>query len=445
MKKRNKILALLLSVIMVISMLSGCGTTGKNSESDYDYDPTADVELTGTFELQIFTGGYSAEPWEEIIAAFEEEHPDLDVVAYMGADINKKMQTRWIQGESPDFVYLEGANLPLQTYMDEGKLLDLTSFYEKATIAGSDELLKDHLQSNKVNKFNDKIFSLPFTLEAYGIWYDEAYLNEIGMTLPTNYEELLAFGKEAKTKGVDALIYPGMSPMYLVHSLVFPACAAYGQDFLNQITTASSVDAYRSKEFKDVLNRVKAMADAGMFSKGTVSLNNIQSQMQWLAHTALLIPNGQWLEGEMEGNIPDGFKMRYAVPMMNKADEEQVIVTTSQKLGVASDGDNKEAALEFIRFLYKEENIKKFAKYWNIALATDADLSDLNLTETALKTQEVFADPSYTQVSLDFSWGAVDAVMVDCVNRLILGELSVDDMIDELAETVEKQLEDRQQ
>ena len=184
MKKRNRILAFLLSVMMVISMLTGCGTTGKDSESDYDYDPTADVELTGTCELQIFTGGYNAEPWEEIIAAFEEEHPDLDVVAYMGADINKKMQTRWIQGESPDFVYLEGANLPLQTYMDEGKLLDLTSFYEKATIAGSDELLKDHLHSNKVNKFNNKIFSLPFTLEAYGIWYDEAYLNKICLYLP---------------------------------------------------------------------------------------------------------------------------------------------------------------------------------------------------------------------------------------------------------------------
>ena len=445
MKKRNRILALGLSIIMAMSALTGCGTTGKDSDSGYEYDPTAEVELTGTFELQIFTGGYSAEPWEEIIAAFEDEHPDLDVIAYMGADINKKMQTRWIQGEPADFVYLAGANLPTQTYMDEGKLLDLTSFYEKATIAGTDELLKDHLQSNTVRYYNDKMFSLPIAIDAYGIWYDEAYLNELGMKLPTNYDELLAFGKEAQSKGVDALIYPGLSPMYLVHSLVFPACAVYGQEFLDEITTASSVEAYRSEEFKDVLSRIKAMADAGMFSEGTVSLNNIQSQMQWLAHTALLIPNGQWLEGEMEGNIPDGFKMRYAVPMMNKADEKQTIVTTTDKIGVASDGDNKEAALEFIRFMYRDENMQKFAKYWNLPVATDADLSGIEMTETARTTQETLVDPNYTQVDLDFSWGAVDAVMCDCINRLVLGELSVDDMIDELAETVEKQLEDRQQ
>ena len=229
----------------------------------------------------------------------------------------------------------------------------------------------------------------------------------------------------------------------MVQGLVFPACGVYGQEFLDQITTASSVEAYRSDKFKDVLGRIKAMADAGMFSEGTVSLNHIQSQMQWLSHKALLIPNGQWLEGEMKGNIPDDFKMRYSVPMMNKAGENQTIVTSTGKIGVASDGDNKEAALEFIRFMYREENMQKFAKYWNVPVPTDADLSGIELTETAKTAQATLVDPNYTQVDLNFSWGAVDAVMCDCINRLVLGELSVDDMIDELAETVEKQLEER--
>lgn len=443
MKKRNRIVAMGLSFVIAASALSGCGVKTKDSDSDYTYDPSKEVKLTGTFELQIFTGGYSAEPWEEIIQAFEEEHPDLDVIAYMDANVNKKMQTRWIQGEPADFVYLAGANLPTQTYMEEGKLLDLTSFYETATIAGTEKLLKDHLQANTINKFHDKMYSLPFTIDAYGVWYDDAYLTKLGIELPTNFDELLAFGQKAKEKGVDALIYPGTSSMYLVHGLVFPALAVYGQNYLDQITTASSVEAYRDARFKEVLTRIKTMADAGMFSEGTVSLNHIQSQMQWLSHKALLIPNGQWLEGEMSGDIPDGFKMRYAVPMMNKADEQQVIVTSSGLFGVASDGDNKEAALEFIRFLYRDENITKFAKYWSVPIATDADISHIELSETAQYTQQMMVDPNYKQVNLNFSWGAVDAVMVDCINQLVLGEITVDAMIEKLASTVEKQLESK--
>lgn len=398
MKKRNRMLALGLGVVMAVSALTGCGVKTGDSNAEYEYDPSGEKELTGTFELQIFTGGYSSEPWVEIIAAFEEEHPELDVVAYMDANVNKKMQTRWIQGEPADFVYLEGANLPTQTYMEEGKLIDLTSFYEKATIAGTDEPLKNHLKSNTIQTLNGKMYSVPISINAFGIWYDEAYLEKLGMSVPTNYDELLAFGQTAKNKGVDGIIYPGTSSMYLVQALVFPACAVYGQEFLDQITTASSVDAYRDERFKDVLTRIKDMADAGMFSEGTVSLNHIQSQMQWLSHKALLIPNGEWLESEMANDIPDGFKMRYAVPMMNKAEEEQVIVTSSSKIGVASDGDNKEAALEFIRFLYRDENMQKFAKYWNVSVATDADLSGIELSETAQYTQKVMTDPNYTQV-----------------------------------------------
>lgn len=442
MKKFTRIFAFVLSLVMLAAAFTGCGGA-KTSDSDasFEYDPNKETTLSGQFELQIWTGGYSGEPWEEIIADFEEEYPDLDVVAYMDSNVNKKMQTRWMQGKPCDFVYLAGSNLPKQTYFEEGKLLDLTTFYEKATVHGSDKLIKDAVKQNTLSYFKGtNLYSVPITLEAYGIWYDEAYMNKIGLNIPTNFEELIQFGKDAKAKGTNAIIYPGTSSMYLVHGFVFPALAVHGQEFLDRITTAADVEAYRDARFKDVLGRIDEMAKAGMFAEGTVALNHIQSQMQWLGNKACLIPNGLWLEGEMKKDIPDGFKMRYAVPMMNKADENQVIVTTSGQVGVASDGDNKDAAIEFLRFMYKDENMAKFTKYWGTPIATDADLSGISLTETAKQAQSVLVDPNYTQIQLNFSWGAVDAVMCDVINKIVLQEMTVDEAVEELAKTVEKQL-----
>lgn len=442
MKKLIRIIAFALCLAIAAVAFAGCGGV-KTSDSDatFDYDPNKEVNLSGQFELQIFTGGYSGEPWEEIIADFEEEYPDLDVVAYLDANVNKKMQTRWMQGNPCDFVYLAGSNLPLQTYFEEGKLLDLTSFYEKATIHGTDTPLKDKLKSNAISKWQNKnIYAMPFSTDAYGVWYDETYFTKQGLTVPTNYDELLAFGATAKSKGTNAIIYPGNSPMYLVHGFVFPALAVYGQEFLDRITTAADVEAYRDARFKEVLTRIDTMAKQGMFMEGTVALNHIQSQMQWLGNKACLIPNGLWLEGEMKKDIPDGFKMRYAVPMMNKADEKQVIVTSSGSVGVATDGDNRDAAIEFIRFMYKDENIVKFTKYWGVPVTTNVDLSSIKVTETMKQVQQVLTDPDYTQVQLNFSWGAVDAVMCDVINQLVLQEMTVDEVIEELAKTVEKQL-----
>lgn len=442
MKRMTRIIALMLSLVMLVAAFAGCGgVKTSNSNSAYEYNPNKKVELSGTFELQIWTGGYSAEPWEEIIAGFEKEYPDLDVIAYMDSNVNKKMQTRWMQGEPCDFVYLAGSNLPSQTYFEEGKLIDLTSFYEKATIHGSDELIKDHLKSNSLSYFKDKnLFSVPITIDAYGVWYDEAYMNKLGLDIPSNYDELLQFGKDAKAKGTNAIIYPGTSSMYLVHAFVFPALAVYGQDFLDRITTASDVEAYRDARFKEVLTRIDTMAKQGMFAEGTVALNHIQSQMQWLNNKACLIPNGLWLEGEMEKDIPDGFKMRYAAPMMNKADEDQVIVTSSGQVGVASDGDNKEAAIEFLRYMYRDENMALFTKYWGVPISTDADLSSVDLTDTMKQAQQMLTSPDYKQVQLNFSWGSVDAVMCDVINQIVLQEITVDEAVEELAKTVEKQL-----
>ena len=440
MKKfKKRLIAMGLCAIMAVSSISGCSNT-KSSNSDFDYDPTGTTKLTGTFELQIFVGGYGAEAWEEIIADFEELHPDLDVVAYLDSNVNSQMQTRWMQGNPPDFVFLTGSNLPTATYREEGKLLDLTSFYEKATLYGEDTLLKDKLSANSVRKYGDQIFFLPIIEGSYGIWYDQKNLDALGMTIPKNSDELLKFGEDAKAKGTDTFIYPGLSSMYLTQGLIFPAIAVYGQDYFDRITGAKDVEAYKDERFRDVLTRFKKLIDSGMFSEGTVSLNHIQSQMQWLQHKAVFIPNGLWLENEMKKDIPDGFEMNYAVPMMNKADEEQVIVTSSAPIGVATDGDNKEAALEFIRFLYKDENMVKFAEHAEALPSTNVDLSNVKLSETTKRAQAVLANPDYKHVTVNLAWGSVDAVMVDVVNQMVLGKLDVDGAINELVKAVEKKL-----
>lgn len=440
-KQWKMMTALLLSAGMLITA-AGCGSVKtKDSNNDFEYDPTGETELTGTFELQIFTGGYGSEAWEEIIAAFEEEHPDLDVIAYMDSNVNKQMQSRWIQGNPPDFLLIDGSNLPTLTYKEEGKLLDLTSFYEKATIYGTDDLLKDRIKTDLVSSYNDQVLDMPIIASTYGMWYDEVYLNELGLSMPKNFDELMSFGAAAKAKGADTVIYPGTSSHYLLRALIFPALATYGEEYFHRITGATDVEAYQDERFLDVLTRFEEFADAGYFSEGTVSLNHTQSQLQWLQHKAVMIPNGLWLENEMKDDIPDGFTMRLAPGMLVNADDPQVLVTSATCVGVASDGDNKEAALEFIRFLYRDENMLKFAEMANVPVATDADLSGSNLSDAAKYVQTLFADPNITMVSEDLLWGSVDTTVTDCINQIVLGKMNAQEAVDAIVEAVEKKLQ----
>lgn len=441
MKKNVKrIIALLLAALSVMGLV-GCGNGQQEQPMGGGLNESG--ELVGTFELQIFAGGYGSQAWEEIIAAFEEEHPKLDVIAYMDPNVNKQMQTRWIQGNPPDFAFLAGSNLPIETYLEENLLMDLTEFYETGKMYDSEELLKDHINAGLVPYYNGRIRQLPIIMETYGMWYDEALYKEYGLTQATNFDELMALSADAKAKGLNALVYPGQNAGYLVWGMVMPAVAAYGQEFFDKICLASDAEAFRDQRFIDVLKRLEQFADAGYVQQGTVSLNHIQSQMQWLSHSALMIPNGLWLENEMKKDIPDGFVMRYATSPLTAADQTPTIISSSATVGIPEAAKNKDAALEFLRFLYAPENIVKFTEMANVPNATDADTSNTNLSDSANYVQTVLNSDDVQLVKKNGGWGSVDSVFNDCMNRIVLNQMSAEEAAEKIAQECERQLADK--
>ena len=439
MKKNYKRLIAVIGLISMLFALPGCASKEEgNKKSNIDYDYTKTNELSGQFELQICTSGYGAEAWEEIIADFEELYPELDVVAYLDSNINKKMQNRWIQGTPPDFVLLSGPNIPILTYIEEGKFMDLSSFFDAATLLDSDKLLKDHIKESYLTEYDGKVYKLPLSLTTYGMWYDVPYVEQLGLTMPSNFDELMNFAKEAKNKGKDTVIYPGTSSHYLTEALIFPALAAYGQEYFDRIVGATDTEAFTDERFVDVLTRFKQFADAGFISEGTVALNHTQSQMQWLSHKAIMIPNGNWLESEMKKDIPDDFKMRYAPGMLNLADQPKTVVTSAMSMAVSAEGDNTEAALEFMRFLYQDENMVKIAEMTSSPVATQTDMAGAEISEAGSYLQTVLNDPEVTIVTQNLTWGTVDAVFNDCVNQIVLGKMDVKQAVDAIVQAVEK-------
>lgn len=440
MKKNVKrIVALLLAMISLLGLV-GCGDNQQAQPTGGGFNESG--ELEGSFELQIFAGGYGSQAWEEIVAAFEAEHPELDVIVYMDANVNKQMQTRWIQGNPPDFVFLTGSNLPIEEYLAEGLLMDLTDFYETAKMCDSEDLLKDHINPYLVPRYDGKVVQMPILMSCYGMWYDAALYEQHGLTQPSNFDELKALGTAAKSKDLSAFIYPGQNAGYLTWGLVMPAVAAYGQEYFDKIHLATDANAFRDERFVSVLKRLEELADAGFFHQGTVSLNHIQSQMQWLQHSGLMIPNGLWLENEMKKDIPDGFKMRYSPSPLITADQTPTIISDSATVGIPTAAKNPDAAKEFLRFLYKPENIVKFTEMANVPIATDADTSHTELSDSAKYVQTVLNGDNVQLVKKNGGWGSVDSVFNDCMNKIVLNKMSAEEAAEAIAKECEKQLAD---
>lgn len=82
-------------------------------------------EISGELEIQYFVGGYGDSWWKEVIADFQEEYPDVTITEHAGPNINEEMRSRWVSGDPPDVIYIDGAGSSETQMVEDGQLMNL--------------------------------------------------------------------------------------------------------------------------------------------------------------------------------------------------------------------------------------------------------------------------------------------------------------------------------
>lgn len=450
MKRRlHRLTAMGLALAMIFGT-AGCGSRAKQEDDQSEkvvWEFSSDEKkLTGELEMQIFVGGLGSECWEYAIEEFQKLHPDLDITAHLDANVNAQMKTRWAKDNPPDFVFLDGTNLPAETWMAEGKLMDLSEIYNKGNVYGTDELVKDKLRDGLVDTYQDTeaVYKMPFLLSTYGMWYDETLFTQKNWQVPKNYDELKAFSEQSKGAGIHPIIYTGQYSGYLVWGLLMPAVASEALasndlDFFYKVSNASDEKVFEDERFVKCLKKLEELAKAGYFDKSGLSMNHITSQATWLKRTDALIPNGLWLENEMKDSTPDDFKMRYYPSMLQDADQKTCVIASANTVGIPAKAKNPEAAAAFLRFLYTDKIAAKFVELCSTPSATRVDVSNADISDSAKQVNEMINSETVTMVSKgSTSWGSVDGTINDCVNRIVSGEYTVEQAVEAIKQATIK-------
>lgn len=195
MKKRTRFLALLLTAVMAIGLLAGCGSnsgsdsgSGSNGGSSSGGSGSAQktvlkVQLIGDFKQEDFTdpiSGASLKGCHVLETEFERLHEDIDLeFIYMGwDDYQKKTQSMMISGEAdvyqaPGISALaeQGLLEPLQPYIDKDGY-DL-SIYIDGEVDGWKTVGPDDTEV--------QIYGLPMIGDTRFITYDKQIFDEWGV------------------------------------------------------------------------------------------------------------------------------------------------------------------------------------------------------------------------------------------------------------------------
>ena len=188
--------------------LAACATSGTGTTPGASAPPAGQTSDTNPFGMAanstvdavIFKGGYGIAYAEFAGKQVEKLQAGSTVKVTAATNIAQTLQPRFVSGNPPDVIDNSGAGLiGINTIREQ--LADLTDVIEAKNYEG--QVIKDTLYPGvtEPGTFDGKFVQLNYVLTVYALWYSAALFKQEGWTVPKTYDEMLALGAEAKSKG----------------------------------------------------------------------------------------------------------------------------------------------------------------------------------------------------------------------------------------------------
>lgn len=285
--------------------------------------------------------------YEQFIAAFHAENPDIDVTftPYLNTEYNTIVSTALQGGGGPDIVHLRAYG-GMEPLAQAGLLVRLDD--KVAALEGFDP----GILLGATNRADGGVYGVPFALQTVQVLYNIDMFERLGLEEPTTWAELLAVGDALKASGVYAFangtkdgwtnetLFGAVGPTFYGGTPFFETITAGGTDFTDPAFTAALermvalrpylADNYTGIGYTD-MQTLFAFEQAGMMAAGSYELGNMAS-----LNPLLRIGS-------------------FAIPADDATTPSAISFYVDGSYGINANSPHQEAALRFVEFLASQE------------------------------------------------------------------------------------------
>lgn len=290
---------------------------------------------------------------EEIISGFMEENTDIRISyeSLKGSDYFSALQKRIASGKGDDiFVVNHDALLELE---QDGKVADLSgleavSRYNNAMVS-------------QMTEEDGEIYWLPTTVSMFGLYCNLDLLKEHKQKIPENLGEWEQI--------CDYFVGQGITPIVANNDISLKTMAI-GVGFYQ---------VYQERRQKEVFDRINSgeerLSDylrpgfalvSSFLERGYIDAEKALTTKktsgdlkEFALGNAPFMLTGAWAAGRLEEMSP-GFSFEvHPLPVLE--DGVLLVINADTRLSVNADSQNLEAALKFVEYFTRDENIQKFA------------------------------------------------------------------------------------
>lgn len=362
-----------------------------------------------------------AKAYQEIIAEFKKSHPDINVTftAHEATAYNTVLTTALAGGAGPDIMHTRSYG-SLEQVAAAGYLEPLNDSVDLSTLS-ADELLGTTLRAD------GKVYAVPFASQTVLVYVNKDLFETHDVAIPTNYAEFIAAAKKLKAAGVTPLANGSSAgwTMEIMSGAFMPN--VYGKEFFGEVT-AGKTD-FEDPRYIEALETFSELKE--FMPNGFEGVDYATMQQLFTAGQAAMFVGGSW---EIAGFKKAGVNFDI-MPAPAKDGEGMVATFLDGGYAVNAASENKEAALEFIKFTATTEFAQLLTdKLGNVAAVEGAVSSDPMLQKVAEFHEN--ATPYMMLVAYRFNTPTGSTLLQNGLQELFAGKKSAAEVAKEINEGI---------
>lgn len=434
---KKKFLALALTLVLALGLLSGCGggekPSGSGASGGGSQDSTGGEPAAAKVELTVVTsyGGDDGnrKNYENAVAAYEAASGNtiLDASASSNEEWKAKVLTDFQTGTEPDVLFFF-TNADAEPFIQAGKVVDL------ATIRAAYPSYADNMRDSMMAVAQDgKIYAVPSSGFWENMFVNTKVLADCGVAVPGpdySWDQFLQDCETIKAKGYA----PIACSLFEVPHYWFEFTVMNNGTLESQLDVPASADDAAGQKWVAALNDIKDLYERGYFPVNTLTATDAETVQIFADGDAAFLIDGSWKVNYFVDNYGDQLE-DYAISYVPAKGDR----TAGEAIGGISmgyfitkrawdDPAKQKAAVEFIQHMTSDDVMSAFVTTEVTALKNGASPSGLN----ALQQSAADANANITGVI-----GAVqDTVSGECkadlfanVQNVVTGKMTAEDAV----------------
>lgn len=340
-------MALLMTAIMSLSMLAGCGTdssqTGaetENASGQEDTAATSDEEVT--IRWMQFQVEYTNQV-KQMAKAYQDEHPNVTIeVEVIGDDYYDVLKTKASSGDMPDVFMTAGYN-EIVTYRDY--VTDL-----------SDQPFVSNIADGAVEcvSLDGAVVGLPVQMSGNGIVYNKKIFEENNLEVPTTLGELEQVCETLQANGITPFANQFKDDWLLGQFINYGFAGGEegAVEFIDGLN-GGSVKIADSQKMKDIMNVLDLMLKYGQDKPLDAGWNEAAATFA-LGEQAMIF-EGIWAYDTIAEIAPDMEVGLFALPTTDNAAETKLAADVNGVWHVSNTSEHPEVAKDILNWMVSSE------------------------------------------------------------------------------------------